>query len=561
MDGHQAYYGSLKRNMVLVIIVVSVTPLVLIAGTILYYFDVSYSERTSEHLRTLVKKHARDVNTFLETRLAATKTLAKSFSFEHLSDSRFLARQLAILRDGYGGSIVDLGVVNEYGVQVAYAGPFSLQKADYRDAEWFKDAIERDWYISDVFLGIRDLPHFIVSARQKVDGHYWLLRSTVDFEAFNSIVENIRLGDTGFAFIINRSGEFQTRSVFGSISSKRIYLDPPAHGQVSGSAVALVSDYNRAGKKLLHFMAPLKDGQWILGYQQDADDAFSALHRARLTALVISCLGLLGIMIAAVVLSDQIVRRIQDADRQKEMMNEQVIEAGRLASIGELAAGIAHEINNPVAIMVEEAGWIDDLLEEEDVKGNTNFSELHRAVQQIKAQGKRCKEVTHKLLSFARKTDPAVVRVQLNDLVGEVVALCQQRARYDNVHIVQHLQADLPEIAVARSEIQQVLLNLINNSLDSMESKGGVVEIGTRQENCRLVIDVSDQGCGIPPANLQRIFDPFFTTKPVGKGTGLGLSICYGIVKKMGGEISVNSAVGVGTAFHIKIPVQCAEHA
>ena len=103
--------------------------------------------------------------------------------------------------------------------------------------------------------------------------------------------------------------------------------------------------------------------------------------------------------------------------------------------------------------------------------------------------------------------------------------------------------------------MQQVLLNLINNAIDAMDQKGGVIEITTRRENNDLVIDVADDGQGIPRANLAKIFDPFYTTKPVGKGTGLGLSICYGIIKKMGGQISVNSAVGLGTAFHIKLPV------
>jgi len=232
-----------------------------------------------------------------------------------------------------------------------------------------------------------------------------------------------------------------------------------------------------------------------------------------------------------------------------------VIEAGKLASLGELAAGIAHEINNPVAIMVEEAGWIEDLLEEEDLNQCANLSEFQRSLDQIRTQGRRCKEITHKLLSFARKTDPTVKAIRMNDLVEDVVALSEQRAKYANVKIVTKLQPDLPEVAVSPSEVQQVILNLLNNSLDAMDGAGGAIEIVTRVENGLLVVDVADEGPGIPPANLARIFDPFFTTKPVGKGTGLGLSICYGIVKKMGGVITVNSAVGLGTTFHVKIPI------
>jgi two-component system NtrC family sensor kinase len=248
------------------------------------------------------------------------------------------------------------------------------------------------------------------------------------------------------------------------------------------------------------------------------------------------------------------VQRIEQADREKEMMNEQVIETGKLASVGELAAGIAHEINNPVAIMVEEAGWLEDLLEEEDFKESANLEEFKRALKQINTQGTRCKEITHKLLSFARKTDPKVRNIQINEMVEDIVSISEQRARYGNVKINIHLEPDLPAISASPSELQQVFLNLINNAIDAIGTQGGIIDVTTRKEKNHVVIDVADNGQGIPQSILPRIFDPFFTTKPVGKGTGLGLSICYGIIKKMGGEITLNSAVGIGTTFHIHLP-------
>jgi two-component system NtrC family sensor kinase len=258
----------------------------------------------------------------------------------------------------------------------------------------------------------------------------------------------------------------------------------------------------------------------------------------------------------AVFLSRKMVAQIRKSDQEKEMMNEQIIEAGKLASLGELAAGIAHEINNPVAIMVEEAGWMGDILEEEEFRSSENFKEYQRALTQIRNQGIRCKEITHKMLSFARKIDSPFQEVQLNTLIEEVVGLSEKKARYANVEIVNHLSPDLPSVHVSPSEMQQVFLNMINNAVDAIDSKkGGTITLTTRMENGMIVIDIGDTGSGIAQANLQRIFDPFFTTKAVGRGTGLGLSICYGIIKKIGGDITVNSAVGKGTVFHIRIPV------
>ena len=200
---------------------------------------------------------------------------------------------------------------------------------------------------------------------------------------------------------------------------------------------------------------------------------------------MIFVVGVIGIVVVAVVLSKQVVKRIIRADREKEMMNERVIEAGKLASLGELAAGIAHEINNPVAVMVEEAGWIQDLLEEEDLRQCENLDEFKQSLKQIRIQGVRCKEITHKLLSFARKTDPRPTDVQLNDLVEEVVNLCQQRARYATVKIVTNLDPDLPLVHVSSTEMQQVLMNLINNSLDAIDGRGGTVQVNTTAEGQR----------------------------------------------------------------------------
>ncbi|MGQ9656034.1 MAG: sensor histidine kinase, partial [Thermodesulfobacteriota bacterium] len=191
-----------------------------------------------------------------------------------------------------------------------------------------------------------------------------------------------------------------------------------------------MEEITESGRRLIYVTTPMKNGDWILVYQQDASDAFSDLYSARRLALLIFMVGGLGIVFMALVLSRRVVSRIARADLEKEMMNEQVIEAGKLASVGELAAGIAHEINNPVAIMVEEAGWIEDLLDEGEMSQSENLAEFRRAVNQIKTQGKRCKEITHKLLSFARKTDPKAKEIQLNDLVEEMVGLSEQRARF-----------------------------------------------------------------------------------------------------------------------------------
>ncbi len=571
------YYRSLTRNMILIMLLVSIAPLLLVSGLVGYHFEISYREKVIAHLIEMVQKHQQNINIFLNEKLSYIRVLANTFTFEQLSKDDFLEHKLLNLQRGYGGVFVDLGLVNERGIQVAYAGNLKLERADYSDAEWFKKASEREFYISDVFLGLRKQPHFIVTVKRLWWESEWILRSTIDFEAFNELVESIHIGETGAAYIINREGEYQTRPRVMPALTKDVLLPlireksaekgpvPTSRDRLKklsvvslhedvGGQDAAVGEVQYGGKSLLYVIMPLKSGEWYLVYQQEEADAFSSIHRARVLAIVICVLGGIGILLMAFALSRKIVGRIEQADREKEMMNEKVIEAGKLASVGELAAGIAHEINNPIAIMVEEAGWIGDLLGEEDFKDSENVTELKRALAQIRTQGERCKEITHKLLSFARRTDPRIREVQFNDLIQEVLGVSEQRSRFSNVKVTTNLAPDLPLVAASPSEMQQVLLNLINNAIDAIGTSGGAIEVTSRTDGDFVVVDVADNGQGIPAAVLPRIFDPFFTTKPVGKGTGLGLSICYGIVKKLGGDITVNSAVDVGTVFHIYLP-------
>ena len=560
-DTHNRYYYSLTRNMLLVIILVAIMPMIVVSSIILYEFDISYHEKVHAHLEEVILKHKHGIDGFLKQKLGDIRLLGKTFSYEELSDESFLRDRLELLQEIYGPVFVDLGVINAQGLQVAYAGPFKLGKALYSNANWFKMAMKSDYFKSDVFLGLRGLPHFIIAVRESWNGEPWILRATVDFVAFNNLVENIRIGETGFAFILNRKGEFQTKPLFDLIPNKEPYTDFLEDSKKFQDGVRIIERDDDSGNKVVYVAALLKHGDWLLVYQQKASDAFSDLRRTLRVTIAIVLLAGICIVVIAFVLSKRMVNRVALADQEKEMITEQVVETGKLASVGELAAGIAHEINNPVAIMVEEAGWVEDLLEEDEFKEGKNLDEFKRALGQIRNQGRRCKEITHKLLSFARKTDSRIYDVQLNDLIDELVAISAQRAKFSNVTITTDLQDDLPTIQVSQTELQQVLLNLINNALDAMEKAGGNLSLSSELDGEFIVLQVADDGPGIPGANLVRIFDPFFTTKPVGKGTGLGLSICYGIVKKMGGDIEVRSSVGEGATFRVKIPLPRNEQA
>jgi len=494
------YYRTLNRNIILTIVSVSIIPLILVSSTIYLQYRSSYHEKVYAHLQELVHKHTQNIDSFLTEKLAEIKFLASSFGFEQLSRESFLREKLEEMQKDYGPFFVDLGVINSRGEQIAYAGPFKLTQANYSNAEWFRQAMQRKYFISDVFLGLRGQPHFIVAVRNNYQDDAWILRATIDFVAFNTLVESIHIGQTGFAFILNRQGELQTTPItkpsLEILPSQTIYTEFMDETGLSPEDIRTVIRPDSSSHKNIYVASFLKNGEWLLVYQQRAKEAFADLNKTFTITTVMMVLGPMAIALMAVMLSRVIVKRIARADEEKQMMNEKVVEAGKLASVGELAAGVAHEINNPVAIMVEEAGWMGDLLEEED-QSSKNLAELNRAITQIQTQGKRCKEITHKLLSFARKTDATVSEVVLNELLEDVVALSAQRAKYSMVQIETDFQDDLPPLKFSPSEMQQVFFNLINNALDAMENIGGTLKLSSRRNERYIVVEVrqGDSGC------------------------------------------------------------------
>jgi len=273
-----------------------------------------------------------------------------------------------------------------------------------------------------------------------------------------------------------------------------------------------------------------------------------------LQALGIALAGCASILVTVLVLARRTKRRLLRAELELRRMQKHVLDAGKLAAIGELAAEVAHEINNPLAIMMENAGWIQDLLKSEDPLSEESMAEITLSLQTIATQGHRCREITHKLLSFARKVDSNAKVAHINSLLEDIAGFARQKAKYRNVEVQLSLDPQAGDVECSPTEIQQIILNLVNNSIDAIEKDSGVVQLKSLREEKFVRIDVKDNGHGIPAHILPDIFEPFFTTKDAGKGTGLGLSICRDILAKMGGSISVESAPGQGCVFHVRLP-------
>jgi two-component system NtrC family sensor kinase len=244
-------------------------------------------------------------------------------------------------------------------------------------------------------------------------------------------------------------------------------------------------------------------------------------------------------------------RTLEEKVRQRTdelvAMQARVAQSERLASLGMLAAGVAHEINNPLGgILALTALTLEDL-----PAGDPNRENL----EEVRKQSERCRDIVRGLLEFSRQTAVNTEMVDINRILQEMLALVGKQAMFFNITVVKEWDPDLPPVMADRSQLQQVFMNILMNGVQAMEEKGTVTIVTRRAPaDGHVEVVISDSGCGIPPDVIDRIFDPFFTTKASGKGTGLGLSIAYGIVTEHRGTISVASEVGKGTTFTVRLP-------
>jgi signal transduction histidine kinase len=249
----------------------------------------------------------------------------------------------------------------------------------------------------------------------------------------------------------------------------------------------------------------------------------------------------------------RLVNEIFNADQHRIRTLREVEHSSKLASIGRLAAGVAHEINNPLAIIGEKAGLMKDILSFE--KGHPRQDKLVGLVDSIQASVERCGAITKRLLGFARHVEVKIEPVSLAAIIRDVLAFLYREASYRSITVSTDIPDDLPQFVSDHGKLQQIFLNLVNNAFSAL-SDGGTLEIKARLEaDERIVVTVQDDGCGIPEADMERIFEPFFSTKKDKGGTGLGLSITYGLVREIGGTIRVESEMGRGTLFTITLPI------
>lgn len=551
LPGSKHDYGRLRRSVVASTIVVSLAPLILMAAVNYYQYDQASRSEARQSIRRLTSNIKRSLEFFVEERLSALTYIIHDETFDQLRTDAELARILENMKKSLPiGTLVDLGLIDAEGNQVSYVGPYELQAKNYEDQEWFYQVQRRGVYVSDVFMGYRESPHFALAIwHEEKDEQAYVLRATVDTEMLNEQIMTFGLSPTSDCFLVNRSGVLQTPSRrYGDVLEPcPLALPPRAH------ETEVVDWLDEADNSVILGYASIEKSPFILILLNRPGDVMGKwldLRGKLVLFLIVSVILILAVILWG---SGKFVNRLRDADEKRTTLLHKVEYTNKLASLGRLAAGTAHEINNPLAIISEKAGLLKDLF---TFAGDTPppAEKTTKLTDSILRAVDRCSAITHRLLGFAKHMDVQNEILDLHALIREVLDFHGKEAAHRNIQVDIMVRGDVPTIQSDRGQLQQVFLNLVNNAFAAVQ-EGGRVEIALERVGPDAVaVAVTDNGVGIPKENLGKVFEPFFTTKK-GYGTGLGLSVTYGIVQKLGGHISVESELGRKTCFTVTLPI------
>ncbi|GAB6182458.1 sensor histidine kinase [Thermodesulfovibrio hydrogeniphilus] len=543
-------YFYLKFRLILLNTFFAIIPLAIVITITYFWIYQLVNDDFKNNLSSQMEETQHSIEFFISQKMSALRFLASSYPENYFTDEKRFYKLFTNFRREFVG-IVDMGVINSQGIQILYCGPYKLKGKDYSDTEWFNEMKLKTEYVTDVFLGYRKIPHFSIIIKKEFPSQndFILLRVSINMDILERYLKNLQITSQDDAFLLNNKGVLQTNSkFFGNAMETVQFVNIKFDFNISNVNIQKLKIHK---KEAYIAYTPIKNTNWILVTKifSKPYEKIPAFFTKEVT--LISFFSIVVIFFVITTSISHLVNRLQKLDQEKEIAIANAEHADKLASIGRLAAGVAHEINNPLAIINEKAGLMKDLLEYGDLSQNKDrFIQLISSIQDAVT---RCKTITHRLLSFSKKIDRAREEFYINEAIKEVVSFIEKEIQAKDIEIIYDFNENIPKIITDKGQLQQVLLNIINNAVDAVDI-GGQIEIKTEIIDSNHVrISIKDNGPGIPRDKLKHIFEPFYTTKK--KGTGLGLYISYGIIKKLGGDIKVESKVGKGTTFYIELPI------
>ncbi len=552
-SGPGGSHFSFRRKWLMIVVfttVVTLTPLLVMTLMDYRLTRQAFESEAAMGTARMVSNTWRSISFLLSQRRAALEFVARDNRLSDLLAPGRLDAILANLQGGMGG-FVDLAVVDTGCTVQAYAGPLGLKSGRVEPAVCFDQVAAKGFFISDVSVDRGKNHGLVVAIRHDLEaGGFFVLRSTLDAGLLDLPVLQLAMDEGDDAFIVNSQGTLQTPSRRYGSRFEKVNLTIPD----TADGTRTLRTVDQAGRFVLMGIAPIPDSPFLLMMIRQESDIMDLWLKPRMRLIGFLLFSIAMILVSILGVATYLVNRIHAADQRRVQALHQVEYANKLSSIGRLASGVAHEINNPLAIINQKAGLIKDLFTiNSDYSGN---EKLMRLVDDVLASVRRCGTITRRLLDFARHMESSIEAVDIEAIIRQVLSFMEKEAERRCIVVSVAVQGSIPVFESDRGNVQQIFLNLINNAFAAMADGGRLDVTIERKGTTHIAVTVADTGHGIPEADLKRVFEPFFSTRHGHGGTGLGLSVTYGMVSEMGGEITVNSQPNRGTSFTVSLPLK-----
>jgi len=533
------YFRKVWASVVLSLLLAAFLPLILIGGGMQYYAASILKQRILESLHTEVINHKTAIDQFLSERAMDIKLVAQNIPLASLKDPIALERIFqSLCREAPYFS--DLGILNAQGQHLNYVGPYKLMSKNYTDAFWFVEVMNKGFYISDVFLGFRNTPHFIMAFKEVSDEGIWVIRATIGTAYFNDIVRIIKSKRSGDAYLINKDGIYQTTpSIAGKLMASSGFQNIDHFEGVRQM---------EKGKQIL-MMIWQEKAPWISVVEMNRDDVYQDIRRARNIGIIIFVLSAILIVMTIFLTTNYLVSRLEYKRRSIRFLDQQLRQFNKMVLANQVSRGYLHDMKDILCNIDVAVTWV------QETARRYNIRELDQTTEQIKSEISLGKEAIEKCNEFHRTSAAIIVDCRINTIIDDILDIFSGNLRFNNITIVRHYDDSLTTIRSDVSLLKQVLANVIINAISAVNGNGEIT-ITTIKRPDGVTIKIADNGPGISESNIEKIFDPLFSTDPA--GLGLGLAISRDILDKIGGSIFAISKPGEGATFVIELPLRYA---
>ncbi len=550
---HLFNFRRIWKQTVIIFSIVAIVPLVV---TALFSYRVHRSSTESELMRStirLVSNTDQSIFFFFKEYRSVLDLVTHGNTFEELGGAAKFNNLLTIARmeiDGIDG----LEIIDSAGKRRAFAGSTALEAQLLDRRPSYRNVFERSIHVSEVFSVSDGTYHFNYTVgRMLPDGKRYFLRAIINTQGLNKFINGLTTGKSEDIFLLNRQGVLQTPSSFFGKPLTRIGLPLPE----ATYEASLFETQDSSGNKLIAGQILIPQTPFILMVIKSKDVTLQTWYKTPKAFMWILVLSVLVIFAVTIAMATWLVDQMHETDQERVRTLHQVEQTTKMASLGRLASGVAHEINNPLAIINQKAGHIKDILSVSD--DHEHHQKLTELADAIVSSVQRSSSVTKRLRDFAGHLNASIEEIDLREVVTEVNQILAKESNFKCIAIHIDVADDMPHFMSDRGRLEQIFFNLFNYMISTM-NEGGHLDIKAQwQDKDNIAVTLSDNGPGLPESDIKGIFEPFSNFATNTGSANLSLAITYALVQQIGGDIDIDSRLGIGTRFDIRIPAQLPE--